>query len=677
MFRTSVTAATLLAIAILAGWSPTAPAADDLADRFAALPAISALAVAPDGRRIALMCERDGHYAACVYELDAIDKPPQVIRTRPEQRLRGLDWAGPEWVLLSVDITEDLTAVTLNRRLVRLSRIIAHNVRTGEGSSLLVNTETGFTTDLTGITAKPAATPDEVLMIALFQRIPRDPFSRIGSEEDNIRTGLYQVNLKSGKGRLVEDGGPDTTDIIADPEGRPIARVEYDPKRRRDRIYRLDSGGSATLIFESPQAGRASYSVAGLLSGGRGLAVGAYADAGLLTPNALDLATGKLGALEGMPVGVDFDGWIQDGSAASIVGFRFAGDGAPQQFLDPALQRARNMLSKALPGKVVTLESWSADRMTIGLSVAGPGEPGAYYLFDAGQKALSPVGVAYPQLSTLPIATTTRVRYAARDGLEIDAYLTLPPGRKPTDGPFPLLLMPHGGPFTRDDAGFDWWSGYFAQRGYAVFKPNFRGSRGYGLAFREKGYNEFGGAMIDDIIDGAKYLEAKQIADPGRVCAMGGSYGGYAALMIPIRDPSIIKCAIAVNAVTEPDEIIGEMIKRYGGASGALDFWEDYLGSRFRDAGSKAAISPLRNAKAIKVPVLLLHATQDTTVPIEQSRALKRRMEEAGGSVRLVELAGGEHFLDTSAMRRTLLTEADDFLRSRLPAGSPPNAPPR
>ncbi|MBV6423333.1 MAG: hypothetical protein NAOJABEB_01123 [Steroidobacteraceae bacterium] len=666
MVRKRFSTAALLLVAGLCSVPPAAGADDDLATRFAALPAISALAVAPDGKRIALACERDGHYAACVYELDTIDKPPQIIRTRPEQRLRGIDWAGPDWVLISVDIVEDLTAVTLNRRLVRLSRMIAHNVRTGEGSPLLVNTETGFTTDLTGIVAKPASMPDEILMVALYQRIARDPFSRIGSEEDNTRLGLYRVNLKNGKGTLVEDGGPDTIDLIADPDGRPIARVEYDARRRRERIYRLGPGGSPTLIFESPETDRARQSVGGLLFGGRSLAVSAYSNAGVRVPNALDLATGAVSALEGMPGGVDLAGWIHDGSAASIVGFHFAGDDAPQEFLDPALQHARTVLAKALPGKSVMLESWSGDRTTIGVSVAGPGEPEVYYLYDANQRALSPVGPAYPGLSGLPIASTTRIRYAARDGLEIDAYLTLPPGRKITDGPLPLLLMPHGGPFARDDASFDWWSGYFAQRGYAVLKPNFRGSRGYGLAFREKGYNEFGGAMIDDIIDGAKYLETQKIADPARVCAMGGSYGGYAALMIPIRDPSIIKCAIAVNPVTEPDEIFGDVIKRYGSASGALDFWENYLGSRFRNAASKAAISPLRNAQSIKVPVLLLHASEDTTVPIEQSRALKKRMEAAGGTVRLIELPGGDHFLDTTAMRKTLLTEADAFLQTSL-----------
>lgn len=655
------------AVALLAGFLPAAAtAADDLVGRFAALESIAGIAVAPDGRHIALGCERDGRRAACVYELDAADKPPFVIRTRPEQRLIGLRWSSPEWLLLDTDVTENLTAVTNDTRLIRVSRLMSFNIRTREGATLLATGRTAYLTDLTHVLATPPATPDEILMLAgAWQAAPtRD--SRIDSDEKGWRYGIYRVSLKNGQGRLVTGGGPTTESFVTDPEGRPIARYDTDPKAGRSTLHRMDARGDLSKLLddESPAT---SHAPEGLLAGGEALAFSAFSDEGIFSPYLIDLATGAVRpAAATQANAVDFGGWIDDGSTAMIVGYGYTDDVPRQRFLEPRLERARVILEKALAGKSVDISSWSRDFSVVGLSAAAPGEPATYYVYDAGRKALSPVGAARPELAGLPVAPTTPLRYTARDGLQIDAYLTLPPGKTATDGPFPLLLFPHGGPYARSDAGFDWWSGYFAQRGYAVLQPNFRGSAGYGREFRERGYGEFGGAMIDDMIDGARHAVARGIADPARICTMGASYGGYAALMVPLRDASLAKCAIAVNALSEPSSFVGEVVKNYGKDSPALAFWEDYLGSRFRDAGAKAAVSPARNADALALPVLLLHGTLDTTVLVGHSRELKRRMTEAGRDVRLVELAGDDHYLATTSVRATLLTEIDSFLQTHI-----------
>ena len=649
-------AAIIASAVLLATFAPTrAVRADALIERFARLEAIGSASVAPDGRHVALLCERNGRRAACVYEIDAVDAPPLVFEARPGQRLSSLSWTAPDWLIFSVDLSQDLTNLTRNVRLTTFSRLVAVNIRTREGAQLMTNAETSWTTDVTEVAAAPPATPDEVLMTAVYAD------GRVG-----VGYGLYKVNLRTGLGKRVDDGGNSTYKFVLAPDGTLVARADFVGARRTDSIYRIDGRG-ATRIFERTGVDTSVYAIAGLLADNRRLALGKVSPEGRYRPWSIDLSNGDVQPIDiGLP-DIDVQGWMSEGGSPSIVGVTYVDDVPRQKFLEPTLQRALATLEKALPGQGVFLQSWSADRKIIAAAAALPGEPATYYLYDVGRKSVSPIGPARPELAGLPMSTTTRIPYAARDGLGIEAFLTLPPGKTAKDGPFPLLLFPHGGPLERSDARFDWWGAYFAQRGYAVLKPNFRGSDGYGLEFRKRGYGEFGGAMIDDIIDGARHLVAQGTADGGRICAMGASYGGYASLMVAIRDPALVKCVVAVNAFSEPSDLMSEVVKHTGGKSLAVDFWEDYMGSRFRDQASKIAISPARSAQAIKVPVLLLHGALDSTVFVEQSRTLARKMQAAGGRVRLVEFPGDDHYLRTSEVRRVMLSEIETFLTTGLP----------
>ena len=186
---------------------------------------------------------------------------------------------------------------------------------------------------------------------------------------------------------------------------------------------------------------------------------------------------------------------------------------------------------------------------TVVVAVDGPKKPLTYYLLDRTTHNAQVIASSYPGLDAADLGEMKPYPYKARDGLDIHSYLTLPPGSAGRN--MPLVVMPHGGPDARDMLGFDWMGQFFASRGYAVFQPNYRGSSGYGHKFTEAGLHQWGLKMQDDITDGVKKLIADGIVDPRRVCIVGGSYGGYAALAGATFTPDLYACAVSFAGVSD------------------------------------------------------------------------------------------------------------------------------
>jgi dipeptidyl aminopeptidase/acylaminoacyl peptidase len=247
------------------------------------------------------------------------------------------------------------------------------------------------------------------------------------------------------------------------------------------------------------------------------------------------------------------------------------------------------------------------------------------------------------------------IKYPARDGTSIPAYLTLPPGKEDAKG-LPAIVLPHGGPHSRDEWGFDWLPQYFANRGFAVLQPNFRGSTGYGDAwFQKNGYRSWATA-VGDVSDGGRWLIAQGV-DADKLAIVGWSYGGYAALQSAVVDPQLFKAVVAVAPVTD-FELLKEQSRN----------WSNYRIMR-EFIGSGPHIeqgSPARNADKIKVPVLLFHGTHDSDVEVRQSRLMADRLKAAGAKADLVIYDKRDHHLEDSTIRVDLLTKSDAFIRKSL-----------
>jgi dipeptidyl aminopeptidase/acylaminoacyl peptidase len=296
--------------------------------------------------------------------------------------------------------------------------------------------------------------------------------------------------------------------------------------------------------------------------------------------------------------------------------------------------------------------------------IGASNNPGAYYVFTQADGMLHKLAEVNEALSGKPLAATRYVHYTARDRLDIPAYLTLPLGRAAKG--LPLILLPHGGPYdVRDDGTFDQEVQFYANRGYAVLQPEYRGSGGFGKPFYEKGEGQWGRAMQDDLDDGMDWLAKDGIVDPRRVCIIGSSYGGYAALWGAARNPDRYRCAASFAGVSDLPrqlkyQLDFQVSKRYRSdwrkvVQGAPDF--DLKG-----------VSPLFTIDKLRVPVLLMHGDQDQRVPFKQSKIYADALKGAGKTYEFYALPGEGHGFSTSANMQQWFDRLDAFLAKYNPA---------
>lgn len=342
-----------------------------------------------------------------------------------------------------------------------------------------------------------------------------------------------------------------------------------------------------------------------------------------------------------------------------LVAVRTTFDRRGYHWMDKALGDEYNALLKQLPGAPSFLELISTDKNwdRLVLKASGNKTVPQYYLYSRGKykKSLTALFSDYPKVDRTTIAEPTPIQYKSRDGMDIPGYLTLPVGIESKN--LPTLIMPHGGPYSRDTDRFDYWVQYAVARGYAVLQPNFRGSTGYGNAFRNAGYNQWGRAMQTDLDDGLDWLVAQGITDPKRACIMGGSYGGYAALVAAFQSADRYQCAVAFAPVTDINELIRDQ-RNFVLSKSSIN--------RLKDRDNQAEVSPVEQAEHFAIPLLIVHGDVDRTVRIEQSRTLTEALEAVGADYRYIEQQNGDHFLSLESHRREFLLAVDDFLQRHI-----------
>jgi dienelactone hydrolase len=349
---------------------------------------------------------------------------------------------------------------------------------------------------------------------------------------------------------------------------------------------------------------------------------------------------------------VDVDGVVWASHGSRVIGVTYVDDRSRTVYFDQEYAALARSLARAIPNlPLIGFGGASADGNRILVHASSDADPGRWYVYDRQARNLNEIMIVRPQLENVPLATVRSVTYPSSDGVSIPAYLTLPPGREGRN--LPAVLLPHGGPASRDEWGFDWLAQYLANLGYAVLQPNYRGSAGYGDRWLQQNGFRSWRTSIGDITAGARWLASQGIADSDRLAILGWSYGGYAALQAGVSEPGLFKAIVAIAPVTDLQQ--------------AKDDFRGYTNARnaARYIGSGPHIeegSPLRHVREIEAPVLLFHGDRDLNVPVIHSRRMDEALRGAGKSSELVQFPGLEHDLADSVARVQMLERIRTFL---------------
>jgi len=627
-----------LAVACLGAPAWAAPLA-----AYGKLPSIEQATVSPSGHAVAVVMT-NGEQRNIVVK-DLASGKITLNGFVGDHKIRNVQWAGDSHLVLVSSSTTTAFNLLYGRREWFFGSVI--DLKTQKLKPLMRNSE---------------ASLSAIFDMPIVRNYKGEPALFVQGVVFNGGRGqlsLFRIDLDSGANRLVETGSNDTIDWTVDTEGRPIAQE----------VYNRETGAWA-LKVRSGGTWREAVSVKGPLD--RPYMVGLGRDGASVVYAAQDserrwawreARTDGAAPAEPMPI-LDDQGTIRAALDGRLIGhYVLAGDEDRYTFFDPADERVWKAIVAAYPGQRVMLESWSSDRKKIVVLVDSDTEGPAFALVDLNTRKGSWLGARYASLKAADISPRTPLRFKAADGLALGGYLTLPQGRPAKD--LPLIVFPHGGPASRDDPGFDWWAQAMASRGYAVLQVNFRGSDGLGGRFLEAGYGQWGRKMQTDLSDGVRHLAAQGTIDPKRVCIVGASYGGYAALAGATLDRGVYRCAVSVAGVSDLRRQVAYSSARGGGAT--QRYWNRFIGAEGRRDDVLTQYSPAQQAAKADIPILLIHGKDDTVVPLEQSRVMAEALTKAGKHHELVVQKGADHWLSRGDTRLQTLEATMAFVEKHNP----------
>lgn len=608
-----------------------------LYEKFAMDPQMTSVAVSPDGKSVGAVqrFSKDGDKLLLIYDTADLAAKPVRLSADPME-ISSFFWANNErlvvWFRQEVDMLEDLGVHT--RQVYRWASIDKAGKEWTPLPSRKLDRRSEF--------AKWAKNL-QVSSILSQMKWDEDHILLVYDDDSDLVSDVFKVNVATGKAQMVFRNGARLSLDFADSNGEPRLASEFDTARDTTIFYARLKGKKEWLeigrtVVSTPDAVGEYYATLGFFNqeDPNEIWVRSNHDANTAGIFAYDIASRKFKELlfrHPKYDALDVTTKYVKGEGEVPVAFDHHGRGVERYYFDPEEKALMAAIDAILPETQNTIASRSRDDKVIVIQAEGPRHPRTWYLLRDKTK-LDELGKSMPALRPDMLSPVEWVSYKARDGMEIPALVTVPKG----EGPFPAVVLPHGGPVARDFWGFDPWSQLLANRGYVVIQPQFRISLGFGRAHLEAGFGEWGLAQQDDIEDAAKYLVERKLADPKRLAIFGWSYGGYAAFVGAARDPNPFQCAISGAGVAD------------------LPFFRARLAD-YGDFNEKAyrptveGLNALDMAESVDVPLLVIHGAQDERVPVAESRKFVARLKKHGKQHKYIELEDANHFSFTNYYR--------------------------
>ncbi len=605
------------------------------------LPKVSDVKVSPGGKRIAMLKNVNGNQVLMAYNLVSGENQAIFQSDNLKVILNGYVWGNDDVLLINIGTVD---AKGLKKH---TNRLYKYDLNTDKKISLLVKPKESHKERLTQIQDQIVSImpsePNKILMAINF-----DHPHRLSLYEVNIRT-KQRTRLRKFRGSIVK--------WIADQQGNPRIGLDIDEDVDDTKIsYKLfNKEGKferdlwSYELFEKEVVDILGFDLDPNVLFIQALHQGKYA------VFKVDLTDKNLNReLIYANANYDFQGsLVYSPKTGAVVGLYHVDNVANKIYWDKEYLAFQQSLDSALPDSDNTIMSMSQDQNKYVVYSSSSQRPGDYLLGDRKNKKLAFLASSYPEIDATNYATKQLVQFKARDGLTIEGYLTKPLNSH-KNAKLSAIILPHGGPHLRDYSGFDYWPELFANRGYLVFQPNFRGSSGYGYEFEMAGMQGWGLAMQDDLQDATHWLIKQGLVDPNKVCIAGASYGGYAALMAAVKHSDTFKCAASFAGVTDLERIIRENKTKSK---------QKQIGT---DSKQLEATSPVNFANKMNIPILLIHGTDDKIVPVKHSQVMADALTKQNKQVDYIELKHANHHLSNQAHRIQTLEAMADFFDKHL-----------
>jgi len=624
----------------LQGAAPT-PTLDDFLKDYS----FDEIKISPDGSKVAALSAYKDQMN--LYVIDLKTKQPKMLTGLTSMGLRGVMWVGNERLLFSgkkegygtggifaIDV-DGKNSTVLVKSVEQMAKQGAYMIR---GAAVL-----GYYGDST----------TEVLIVS--------------PERNAENPDVYRMNVRTGSKHMVALNPGKVEEWIADRKG--AVRVGFGQEKQEQFLFYRDGATGdfrkiKTWHFREGKVFPISFDAEGRYL---------YVESGLGRDTSalckMDPTTGEILETIGADDTYDAGSLRFDRVTGKLLGYTVEAEKTRYVWLDPEVKKLQTLIDQELPDTDNVLYSRSDDASKVVILSHSDRNPGTFYFLNTKTLEMEKLVSRAAWLKREQLSEMRPISYKSRDGLVIHGYLTLPAGQPAKN--LPLIVNPHGGPWVRDEWGYNFEVQYIASLGYAVLQMNYRGSTGYGKKFLEAGYGQWGLAMQDDITDGVKWAIAEGYADPSRIGIYGGSYGGYACMAGLAFTPELYRCGINYVGVTDISLLLKTIPESWERMREDL---ENKTGNAKLDRNRLDATSPLKNADRIKAPVFFVYGEQDERVDIKHGTRMAAALKHNGVPVEWMSRVDEGHGYRRPENKKAFYAQMGSFLAKYMGPGTLPGA---